>query len=262
MTWYPLAFIACLNYWLSPSQSLPAACAIHSMASGAETRSPFQRRSLDPLYERARSITVKVKAGRNGGSGILVQRQGQLYTVLTNRHVVRLAAPYVIQTPDGRSYPASLSKKVNFRDTDLAMLQFRAQKSYTIATLDRSDRLETRDPVISAGFPLEAAPTQTKGFLVTVGKVSLLPNQAFVGGYQIGYTNLIQQGMSGGPVLNLHGEVVGINSLHAYPLWGDPYIFQDGSKPPDSQRSTIVQSSWAVPIETFLAAIKGLGARG
>ena len=258
MTWYPLAFVACLHYWLASPQPLPVECVISSLPPPIESvQFHSNRSSLDSLYERARAITVKVKAGRNGGSGILVQQQGQIYTVLTNRHVVRLAAPYVIQTPDGRSYPASLSKKVDFRNTDLAMLQFRGQKNYAIAAPDRTNRLQIGDPVISAGFPLEATSVKSQGFLVTVGKVSLLPNQAFDGGYQIGYTNLIQQGMSGGPVLNLRGEVVGINSLHAYPLWGDPYIFQDGSKPPHSQRATIAQSSWAVPIETFLAAFNG-----
>jgi len=53
-------------------------------------------------------------------------------------------------------------------------------------------------------------------------------------------------------VLNAKGEVVGINSLHPYPLWGDPYVFVDGSKPATQERSLIVRSSWAVPIDTFL----------
>lgn len=263
MTWFPLSVVACLNVWLSATQPLPVECVVNPTPPAANlTRLQANSRSLDLLYEHAYSITVKVKAGRNGGSGILVQRRGQVYTVLTNRHVVRVGAPYVIQTPDGRSYPASLSKKVDFRDTDLALLQFRAERSYTIATLDRTNRLVTNDPVVSAGFPLEASSIRARGFLVTVGKVSLLPAQAFVGGYQIGYTNLIQQGMSGGPVLNLRGEVVGINSLHAYPLWGDPYIFQDGSKPTTTQRATIVQSSWAVSIATFLAAVKNAESKG
>ncbi len=199
----------------------------------------------------SRAITVKVKAGRNGGSGILIRRQGDLYTVLTNRHVVSPGTPYVIQTPDQRSHPASLLKKIDFRENDLALLQFRSGNQYAIAALGRSDGLARHDRVISAGYPLDESSSQNS-FLQSVGKVSLIPKQPFVGGYQLGYTNSIFQGMSGGPVLNANGEVVGINSLHAYPLWGDPYVFVDGSKPATPERSLMVRSSWAVPIDTFL----------
>jgi len=250
----PLTFAACVSYWLQPMQqiSFPTECVVNQVAGsprlrGLQGNAPFS----DPLYQRARSITVKVKVGRSGGSGILIQRQGQAYSVLTNRHVVSVGAPYVIQTPDGRSHPANFVKKFDFRGNDLAILQFRSKASYAIAPLTSTKYLLESDPVISAGFPLESPPNQANGLLITVGKISLLPPKAFVGGYQIGYTNLIHQGMSGGPVLNLRGEVVGINSLRAYPLWGDPYIFQDGSKPPQAQRKTIIQSSWAVPIEVF-----------
>lgn len=207
------------------------------------------------LERRARAITVKVKLRQYGGSGILIARQGKLYTVVTNRHVITPGAPYVIQTPDGRSHPATLGKKFNFRGTDLAILQFTGSGNYAIAPLSRTSQLLEGTPVIAAGFPLDPSPPQRPGLLLTTGQISLLPAQPFQGGYQIGYTNLIRQGMSGGPVLNLQGEVIGINSLHAYPLWGDPYIFQDGSKPHPTQRQQVIQSSWAVPIVRVREAI-------
>lgn len=47
------------------------------------------------------------------------------------------------------------------------------------------------------------------------------------------------------------GQVVGINGMHAYPLWGDPYVFKDGSLPCPKMRAVMEQSSWAIPIETF-----------
>jgi S1-C subfamily serine protease len=190
------------------------------------------------------------------GSGILIGRQGRRYTVLTNRHVITPGAPYVIQTPDGRSHPANLVKKFNSRGADLAMLQFQGQANYAIATLSRSPQLLKDTPVLAVGFPLDPISNASKGLLITTGYISLLPPQPFQGGYQIGYTNRIQQGMSGGPVLNLQGEVIGINSLHAYPLWGDPYIFQDGSKPPPAQRQQVIQSSWAVPISRFREVVE------
>jgi S1-C subfamily serine protease len=210
---------------------------------------PAENLSTERLYQTARAITVKVKVGRNGGSGVLLQQQGTLYTIVTNRHVVNTTAPYVIQTPDGRSHPASLVKKIDFRGNDLAMLQFRSNYKYAIANLGQTKTLNPGTDVVSAGFPHDPVPAAKQGFLLTTGTISLIPEQAFVGGYQLGYTNHVYQGMSGGPVLNGQGKVVGFNSLHAYPLWGDPYIFQDGSKPAAELRSQIIRSSWAVPIE-------------
>lgn len=252
-----IAWVSCLSAWLTPAPVEPLDCLVRPTWTPHVVKPAIaHRKSRQWLYEHVRSITVKVKTGQNGGSGILIQRQGRLYTVLTNRHVTTPGAPYVIQTPDGRSHPATLAKKFNFRDTDLAMLQFHGRSTYAIAPLGRKTPLSEGTPVIAAGFPLEPLPNYPQGLLITTGHISLLPPQPFQGGYQIGYTNLIRQGMSGGPVLNLNGEVIGINSLHAYPLWGDPYIFQDGSKPPPAQRQQVIRSSWAVPITQFQAVVK------
>lgn len=252
-----IAMLTCLSQGIMPAPVTPVDCLITPVVTQPIT-SPtgISSRSLKWLSERARTITVKIKTGPNAGSGILIKRQGKVYTVLTNRHVITPGAPYVIQTPDGRSHPATLVKKFNFRDTDLALLQFRGQSNYAIAKLNRSNQWLAGDPVITAGFPLDPPPQQPKGLLITIGQISLLPTQPFEGGYQMGYTNLIHQGMSGGPVLNLQGEVIGINSLHAYPLWGDPYIFQDGSKPSPAQRQQVIQSSWAVPITRYRELVR------
>ena len=70
--------------------------------------------SEQQLRQLAQSITVKVIAGEGWGSGILIHRQGQVYTVLTNRHVLEAGNGnvYKIQTPNGQTYPANLVRIV------------------------------------------------------------------------------------------------------------------------------------------------------
>ncbi|MDJ0799532.1 MAG: serine protease [Calothrix sp. MO_167.B12] len=196
-------------------------------------------------------MTVKVFSGKTSGSGILVRGQGQVYTVVTNEHVLTpgYGKQYRIQTPDGRIYLATPLKTGKFADNDLGLLQFSSgkRKVYAIASWNTSSSLCPGDKAFAGGFPFSSP-----GFVFTTGQVSLLLPQTFEGGYQIGYTNHIRKGMSGGPLLNSQGKVVGINGKHAYPLWGDSYIFQDGSVTSQQQYQQMMQLSWAIPIQTFL----------
>jgi len=214
--------------------------------------------SREQIRSLARSITVRVLVGGSWGSGFLVQQQGQHYSILTNHHVLNPGGPYRIQTPDGRIYPAHLlegskfQRQDHFLGNDLEILQFSSPVTYAVASLNPLTKLSVGEDVFSSGYPIEARPLLSRGFVFTIGNISLLQTQPFVGGYRIGYTNSIRQGMSGGPLLNRQGEVVGVNGLHAYPLWGNPYVFKDGTKPVAQLQGTIARSSWAIPISTFV----------
>ncbi len=204
------------------------------------------------LKSYARTITVKILTGDQWSSGILIQRQGSVYTVLTNQHVLRTGESYRIQVADGQVYPATVSSFGGFADNDLATLNFRSERRYEIATLGSSLSLPVGTPVFAAGFPIPGLPSAAAGFTFTSGQVSLISPKVLEGGYQIGYTNLIEKGMSGGPVLNARGDVIAINGTHQEPLWGNPYRFADGSKPPTPLLKMFVNSSWAIPVETFI----------
>jgi S1-C subfamily serine protease len=210
-----------------------------------------EKLSLSQLRTLAQSITVKVIAGQTWGSGILIQKQGQNYIVLTNEHVLRLGDTYRIQTADGRIYTAQKNTSTQFNGDDLALLNFSSANSYNIATLATNKEnysLQIGDETFAAGFPAEDG----KEFTFTSGKVSYLLPKAFLGGYQVGYSNDILKGMSGGPVLNRYGEVIGINGKHKNPLWGNTYIFKDGSAPVAKVSQQMDESSWAIPVQTFL----------
>ena len=213
--------------------------------------------SLDELQKLSQSITVKVVAENSGGSGVLVgkevdKKDNVVYTVVTTNHILTAGAPYSVQTSDGKIHEAKLIVDQDFPypQDDWAILQFRAEEDYTIAELGESSKLGKRQEVFAAGFS-----SDTEEFLFTTGKISLLPEQALQGGYQIGYTNEIHKGMSGGPLLNRQGKVIGLNAIHAYPIWGNPYVFKDGSQPKNSLEEKMRSYNWGLPITTIVEQI-------
>ncbi len=197
------------------------------------------------VQKQGKSITVKVRSESVLGSGFIIATNQGVYTVVTNDHVVRSAAPpYQIETPDGKVYDAEMLP-IDFAGNDLAVLRFDSQgREYTVATIGSSP--VPGEQVFAAGFPFNAQ----SEFVFEEGEVGPILEKALEGGYQIGYTNNIQKGMSGGPLLNVHGEVVSVNGMHAYPLWGDPYIYMDGNEPSASLKEELVHYSFGIPIET------------
>lgn len=202
----------------------------------------------------ARSITVKVFSGDNSGSGVLIKRENNVYQVVTNDHVLifgRQNQSYKIKTPNGKVYPAEVVK-LNFGKYDLGVLQFVSEEDYKIASLSSIKIPEIGEKVYAVGFPYEADSSVDDGFVFTTGKVDMISDLSFRGGYRIGYSNDVEKGMSGGALLDEEMQVIGLNGRHKYPVWGNPYIFEDGTVASVEKKEEMSKSSWAIPIQTFL----------
>ena len=119
---------------------------------------------------------------------------------------------------------------------------------YSVASLSQPT-IEKRSLVIAGGFPFTEDLKQSQKFKINRGMVAEILNLPLVGGYQIGYSNNIINGMSGGPLLNYYGELIGINGLGKDPLFGNPYIYQDGSAISEVEYNKFSRLSWAVPIQ-------------
>jgi tetratricopeptide (TPR) repeat protein/V8-like Glu-specific endopeptidase len=163
----------------------------------------------------AKAITVEIK--QNGtdkvGSGILLQKQGSTYTVLTAGHVVSDSrATFTVKTSDGQDRRAIAgSVRSSESNIDLAVLKFESSDDYFLAIIGTSSSLEIGTSLYVSGFP-KATRTIEKGtFNFTKGEVIGIANRGNDKGYSLIYSNITFRGMSGGPVLNENGELVAIH---------------------------------------------------
>ena len=143
------------------------------------------------------------------GSGIIVRYIDGVYYVLTNAHVIDGAAEIRVAMRDGNEYPAELVGSDPRRD--LAMVSFRTNNIYPLAVLGDSDTVAVGDFAIAMGNPLG----QQFSFSVTKGIISAVGRTGGPGGNINDFIQTdaaINQGNSGGPLVNIRGEVIGINT--------------------------------------------------
>ena len=164
------------------------------------------------ISQLAKSFTVLINS-QSPGTGVILNKKGKTYTVLTAAHVVEYSDyEYEVQTPDQSQYPISYKTVKKLPGVDLAILEFSSDKSYPTARIADSDETVEGSPVYIAGFPDPGTATEARIFQFTSGEVSARPTQG-PKGYLMHYTNITRFGMSGGPVLIDQGRLVGIHGL-------------------------------------------------
>ena len=230
---------------LSPNSETPHSAPLLAPEDAAASDAAYE------LAEESKSITVKVLVGGTWGSGIIVMRRDKVYTVLTNQHVLAVGDEYRIQTSDDRIHEAVPYTETDLDGHDLGLLKFSSETPYEVAIVGNSSDLQEGDAVFATGFTLPETDNESAEFKFVGGKIALKIAKPLVGGYQVAYTNNIEKGMSGGPLLNDRGEVVAVNGMHV-PLFGAPYIYRDGETPDPALREQMRMYSWGIPIASFL----------
>jgi len=246
---------------LSMLQDLPGIKSQFDRTANLAQSSPSYLHADVSVPSIAQQITVRILADQDTGSGVIINRQGQAYTVLTCAHVVDGSKKnqYTVLTGDGLTHSGRWLRSVQFKDKDLALVQFSSSRTHQVAVIGGSNGLSTGDTVYASGFPSwrwinpkAIATTRSwglKAFRLTKGKVAMLPNKPLQQGYQLGYTNEIEPGMSGGPVLDQYGRLIGLNGGLKYPPQGIiAFIFADGSLPSEELFRQMEALSWAIPI--------------
>jgi S1-C subfamily serine protease len=149
---------------------------------------------------------------RGEGSGFVISPDGK---IVTNEHVVAGANKITVTLNSGKTYPAKLLGTDMMKD--IAVIKIDAD-GLPCATLGDSDSLRPGEPAIAIGSPLGLEHTVTAGIVSAVGrKPSEIGEPGQSADDPRGISNLIQtdaainQGNSGGPLLNYKGEVIGVN---------------------------------------------------
>src|SRR5947209_15834287 len=147
------------------------------------------------------------------GSGVVISPDGY---IVTNHHVVDGAEQITVELTDRRSFPA----KVVGTDppSDLAVLKIDA-KELPVLTLGDSDKVRVGDIVLAVGNPLGVGQTVTMGIISAKGRRTGLSDGSFEDFLQTDAP--INQGNSGGALVNTSGELVGINSQILSPSGGN-----------------------------------------
>jgi tetratricopeptide (TPR) repeat protein len=167
------------------------------------------------IYNIAKATSLKITSQNGGvssqGSGFLVKKQGNIYSVVTSKHVTKCLAAnckYTLTASDGQSYTVTGEKIKTAADLDLAIIQFSSARNYPIAPL-ATNQPRSNDIAYTSGFPVA-----NPGFRFAGGNILANAQRRLVGdkgGYTTIYNTYTNSGMSGGAVFNQQGQVIAVH---------------------------------------------------
>ncbi len=163
-----------------------------------------RRSAVDPfeLFRQRRFRQPQGDVQTSMGSGVIVSREGH---ILTNHHVIANMEKIEVQLTDGRIEPAQIIG--TDEQTDIAVLKINA-KNIEPLPLGDSDQVRVGQLVFAVGNPFGLQETVTQGIISAKGRRAVADS-----GVEFLQTDAaVNQGNSGGPLLNLRGEIIGINS--------------------------------------------------
>ncbi len=220
-------------------------------------------KSAAEVEKIAKGVTVEIRLQQDSsvGSGIIIARQGDLYTIATNRHVVcgsqrrdRVPAgeSYELGLIDGQKYRVTAnSVKLIGTDLDLAIVQFRSSRKHQVAQVGTASALKVDDVVYTAGFPLEQP-----GFSFNQGNAFAVVDRRITGdsgGYSMIYDALTLPGMSGGGVFDGDGRLVAIHGR------GDRYGENTDLDDETSKVGSKIGYNRGIPIRWLVQGLASVG---
>jgi tetratricopeptide (TPR) repeat protein/S1-C subfamily serine protease len=218
-----------------PSQQQLIAQSIEADTKDTQQTRPAYSGVVAQVDAIAQQVTVRIDSRFSGsGSGVIVAKNGQTYYVVTANHVVdqdssqpgcQLNASkgpevYTVKAPDAQRYSVQSAKLACLDGVDLAVVPFSSQATYAVATVGTYNP-DQSDIVFVSGFPSQNShPNTTDQRQLTAGMLQKQDETDFkvkdraslANGYELVYSAQSYAGMSGGPVLNSKGDLIGINT--------------------------------------------------
>ena len=190
---------------LAPMVKRVSPAVVNIATKGTIKEKPGQRNPLmdDPFFRRFFDEPHERKF-QSAGSGVVVDAKNGY--IITNHHVVENASEITVTLLDNRSFSAKVIG--SDEGADIAVLQVK-QPNLVAMSMGDSAKLEVGDYVVAIGNPFGLSHTVTAGIVSALGRTGINPD---------GYEDFIQTdasinpGNSGGALVNLRGELVGINS--------------------------------------------------
>jgi Do/DeqQ family serine protease len=166
-------------------------------------QSPF---AGDPFFEQffGQQMPNRTEKQSSLGSGVIIEANG---TIVTNNHVIEGADDIKIALSDGREFPC----KVVLKDDrlDLAVLRVDTKETFPALPIGNSDAVEVGDLVLAIGNPFGVGQTVTSGIVSALARNQVVKNEF---GFFIQTDASINPGNSGGALMNMKGELIGINT--------------------------------------------------
>jgi tetratricopeptide (TPR) repeat protein len=197
------------------------------------------------LDRQARLVTVRIENEVGNGSGVIVAREGNSYYVLTAEHVVKNIQALRVTTHEQRTYKINPSDIKRAAGTDLAVVKFTSTQPYQVATLGNY-LVSDYSLVFSAGWP---APTKINSqqwqWQLNPGEIKdkqqgefqSQDKHSFSQAYDLLHNSITYGGMSGGPIFDSLGRVIGIH----------------GKAEGDGASGNILGNSVGISTQTFLS---------
>jgi tetratricopeptide (TPR) repeat protein len=202
--------------------------------------------SREAIVQIARSVTVQI-VGVGSGSGAIVKRQGDTYTVLSAAHVVGTENNYEVITADGQKHLVDLKTIKKFPEgVDLAILRFNSTQSYQVVELGDSTTAVAGTPCYVSGLPTVSG-TNASRHQLSEGQIEARAAHTSASGYALAYFNNTFAGMNGGPILDGQGQLIGIQGQALSQL-----TETKGINPETGNKFSL---SLAIPLNRFLQLV-------
>ena len=192
------------------------------------------------MVKQARSAVVRIQTSSGSGSGVIFETQGQTGYVITNHHVVEGEVQVSVIVNDSTTYRGSVLGTDSTRD--LAVVSI-CCGSFRALPFGDASTLQAGDEVVAIGYPLGLAGEAT----ITRGIVSALRYDSAHRSDVIQTDAAINPGSSGGPMLSMSGEILGINTFR--------YERTDSGRPVDRLGFAISEQTVREQIPTLRARV-------